>query len=250
VLGAVSCGDAPDDDNDVTMMNTTKTTTKKTKTSKKAPKKKATPSTGQKAEPPTSVAARRRPRGAPVVARVLQVTIEQLARVGFANLSVPDVAMAAGVHKTSVYRRWPTKADLVRAALSTSMGHGAPPPDTRDLRSDMVLVARGALAFVESPAGRGALRTLLADGAHPEVHGLAASILAAGQSDAPQALLQRAIARGELPAEIDVALILRTIAGAILHRSLLEQAKVTTVFLEQLVDLVLDGARAPRRRRR
>ena len=63
---------------------------------------------------------------------------EELARDGFERLSVPAVAEAAGLNKTSVYRRWPTKADLVRAALTSSMGHDAPTVDTGTLRGDLL----------------------------------------------------------------------------------------------------------------
>jgi AcrR family transcriptional regulator len=47
----------------------------------------------------------------------LDAVIEELAAASYERLSIPDVAERAGVNKTSVYRRWPTRSDLVRAAL-------------------------------------------------------------------------------------------------------------------------------------
>ena len=78
--------------------------------------------------------------------RVLEVALEQLAAHGFERLSVPEVAAIAGLNKTSVYRRWPTKADLVREALAASMGHTAEALDSGDLRAALLALARTAVA--------------------------------------------------------------------------------------------------------
>ena len=181
-----------------------------------------------------------RPRGAPVVERILDVAVAHLAEKGYAGLSVPDVALEAGVHKTSVYRRFATKAALVEAALARAMGHDVTPPDTGTLRGDMLSVARGALVFVGSPSGMAVGRSLLADG-DAEVRALAAAVLASQQQDAPRIVIARGITRGELPADVDAPMILRAIAGTLMHRILLEQGPVDDAFLEGLVDLVLQG---------
>ena len=55
-------------------------------------------------------------RGAPVVHAVLEATLDELGLVGYGALSVEQVATRAGVNKTTVYRRWPTKAALVERA--------------------------------------------------------------------------------------------------------------------------------------
>lgn len=181
-----------------------------------------------------------------MVDRVLATTIEHLALHGFERLSVPAVAEAAGLNKTSVYRRWPTKGDLVRAALTASMGHDAPPNDTGTLRGDLLALARTALGFVESPQGMGVLRTLLAEGANPEVRAVATVMFREQESAGPREIILRAIARGELASDVDVALVLTTVAGALLHRVFIEQTRVTDAFLEGLIDLVISGVgRAP-----
>jgi AcrR family transcriptional regulator len=188
-------------------------------------------------------AGQRKQRGEPVVRKVLAVTLEQLAVHGFERLSVPEVAALAGLNKTSVYRRWPTKGDLVRDALGTSMGHAREVPDTGDLRSDLLELARVAVGFVESPQGMGVLRTLFAEGANPEVRELAGAMLRQQDTEGPRRVFKRAIARGELPEDTDVRLLLTTIAGALMHRLFVEQQRVTEAFLQRLIDLVLLGAK-------
>jgi AcrR family transcriptional regulator len=182
-------------------------------------------------------------RGEPVVRRVLEVALEQLAAHGFERLSVPEVAAIAGLNKTSVYRRWPTKGDLVREALSASMGHTTEAIDSGDLRADLLSLARTAVVFVESPLGLAVQRTLLAEGPNPEVKGLAASMLHQQGADGPGILFERAIARGELAKDTDIRLVLTTVAGAIMHRIFMEQTKVTEDFLTRLIDMVLFGVK-------
>ena len=75
-----------------------------------------------------------RPRGRHVTDAVLDATLAELAAAGLEGLSVERVALRADVHKTTVYRRWPTRAALVAAALqgiAADVVGGAPPPPPR-----------------------------------------------------------------------------------------------------------------------
>lgn len=176
-----------------------------------------------------------------MIEHVFTVTLEQLARHGFEGLSVPEVARLAGLNKTSVYRRWATKSDLVQEALRLSMGHRAPPVDSGVLRTDMLNLARGAVDFVESPVGMGVLRTLFGGGASPPVRKLVTSMWRGQDENAPRGVFIRAISRGEIPEEANIELALTTIAGALMHRVFVEQVRVTDASLEALIDLVLFG---------
>src|SRR5512132_695784 len=94
-------------------------------------------------EPPAATRAHRaRPRrpggrSARVRAAVLRATIAELLRTGYAGLSVEAVADRAGVHKTTVYRRWGTLQQLVTDALLAHVSAKVPQPDTGTLRSDL-----------------------------------------------------------------------------------------------------------------
>ena len=179
-------------------------------------------------------------RGAPVVERVLEVALAELAAVGFHRLSLPVVAERAGVNKTSLYRRWPTKEALIGAALRGAMGHTDPLPDTGALRSDMLAFARHAADWAESPVGRAVMLSLWIDGEDPEVRALVEGI-AGGAVAGPVAIFERAQARGELPAGADVSMALTVIAGAMSHRIFVENQSLDGDFLPRLVGLVVDG---------
>src|SRR5688572_4371387 len=77
-----------------------------------------------------------RGRAADVVERVLTATGEELSRAGYAALRVEDVAARSGVNKTTIYRRWPNKAELVAAALREMTTQPAA-IDTGSLRDDL-----------------------------------------------------------------------------------------------------------------
>lgn len=174
--------------------------------------------------------------------RVLDITLQQLAQVGFERLSIPEVAALAGLNKTSVYRRWPTKSDLVRAAISHSMDHVRDIPDTGSLRTDLIALVQNVAAFLTSARGIGVLRTVFVDGDNPEVRALSALMWQEAGGDVPRLVIERAVRRGELSEGADVELLLFTLAGALLHRVFVERADADEAFAGRLVDLVLHGA--------
>lgn len=190
---------------------------------------------------------RPQPRGDAFVRAVLDATLAQLAEVGFERLSIPAIAEVAGVNKTSIYRRWPGKPELVREALAAAMAHADDVPDTGELRGDLLALARMVADFAQSPVGAAIVRVLLAEWGHPELRALANAAYRGAGRRGPRVVLARAVERGELIADLEPTLVTFTIAGAIVHRVFVEQARVTGAFLEQVVDLVLYGAARKRR---
>jgi AcrR family transcriptional regulator len=188
----------------------------------------------------------KQPRGDLVVRRVFEVTIAELARVGLGQLSVPEIARLAGVNKTSIYRRWPTKDALVTAALDASMEHARDVPDTGSFRGDLSALLARVVEFVRSPRGGALLRTVFLDGDDGSLRAVAATAWADAAGTSPMELVARAIARGELAPTTDVELLLFTAAGAVLHRVFVERAPADAAWVERLLDLLLGGVRARR----
>jgi AcrR family transcriptional regulator len=186
------------------------------------------------------------PRGEVFVRAVLDVALTQLAEVGFERLSIPQVAELAGANKTSIYRRWPTKAELVRDALHSVMSHTDQAPDTGELRRDLIGLAKAVAAFTRSRAGTAIIRIMLAEGSNPEVRALAIKAYSDSGKQGPWVVIKRAIERGELAKDVDASLLLFTIAGAIMHRVFVEHRDASDEFLKQVVDMLLYGAAAKR----
>ena len=179
-------------------------------------------------------------RSARVVQAALDATLEAIARVGYAALRVDDVARASGVHKTTIYRRWPTKAELVQDAVD-AVGDEPPPLETGDLRADLVralLVTRDRLAI---PARAAVMRMLQAERANPEVAAISARLRARHRA-VREGMVARAIARGDLPAGADAALITEIILSTVHARLLLHGDAVDEAYIGAVVDTVLAGA--------
>lgn len=174
--------------------------------------------------------------------RVLEVTLSELGRVGLERLSVPEVAERAGVNKTSVYRRWPTKNELVKAALEQSMQATTRPPETGALGSDLASLASSLASFITSPTGLGIVRTVMADGDSVEAKALMTAMWKGPARDLPRAALEQAITRGELKPDTDLEVLLFTVAGAVMHRVFIERRPVDDAWLKRLVKLLFEGA--------
>lgn len=183
-----------------------------------------------------------KPRGPAVVRRVLQVTLEELGRVGLARLSLPRVAELSGINKTSLYRRWPTKQALVAAALKLSVPSERDLPDHGSLEMDLVDLARGLAAFIASPAGMGVIRTVFAEGDTRETRRLANSMWSTPTRMGPRLVLERAIERGELRPDADLEMLLHTIGGAVLHRVFVERRSADARWARRLIRLLVEGA--------
>jgi AcrR family transcriptional regulator len=176
-----------------------------------------------------------------VVREVLRAVAAELARSGYAALRVEDVAMRAGVNKTTIYRRWPTKAELVAAALRSLGTFEQEVPDNGSLRSELLCLLRRFIASMSTPEGQGAARMILVDMDQPEVAAIVQSIRGY-RNAAWLTAIERAVARGEIPAGSNAQLIIDTIFGPISNRLFRLHEAVDEDFLAAVVDLVLVGA--------
>src|SRR5438132_1036795 len=88
---------------------------------------------------------RGRPRDPAVDVAVLTAAVDLLAEVGYARLTMDQIAARAGVGKASVYLRWPNKVALVAEAIQQDSAVVPDVPDTGSLREDMLLFLRSLL---------------------------------------------------------------------------------------------------------
>jgi AcrR family transcriptional regulator len=183
-------------------------------------------------------------RGAPVVRGVLEATLEELARTGYGALRIEDVAARAGVNKTTVYRRWPTKEELVRAALLSITGDRIVAPSTGSLRTDLLEIARLVVSIRHSCEGQGLFRMLVAEGPDSELMAIARSMKQAREA-VPRSVIEAAQARGELAPGVDAMLLFNVLVSAIHHRLFMDRDAADEGFLDRLVDLLLLGAMSP-----
>jgi AcrR family transcriptional regulator len=190
----------------------------------------------------TEVAVRRRPggRSARVRQRVLDATLELLGESGWDRLTVAEVARRAGVHETSIRRRWRTKENLICDALLNYSEQHLPIPDTGSLREDLAAFARELAAYLATPLGAALLHAIATPGEDPAVVEARASFWQK-RYELASAMIERAVARGEVSAEVDARLALEALIAPLNFRALLTDEPPADDFPRRLADLVLDG---------
>lgn len=182
----------------------------------------------------------RRGRAAKVVASVLKATAEELNRVGYANLRVDEVADRAGVNKTTIYRRWPTKAILVSDTLDSHIEVERPQPDTGSLRGDFLAYLTDMVTLSKT-AMWGGILSALSGRTDPEVEEVARKLYYR-EREFRTRLVWRAIDRGELPRSVNAELIGDMCSAPILRRLLTFGESVEPDYIAAVVDVTLAGA--------
>lgn len=178
-------------------------------------------------------------RAASVVARVHNAVRELLTEVGYEGLQLPDVAARAGVNKTTVYRRWPTKRDLVTDLLLSLSDHDLPRADTGDLRNDLVALLKDVAELLRTPLMQAMVRASL-DGA---VDQEARQSFWAERMHRSSVIIERAIERGELPKGADARSILEHAASPIYFRLLITGEPVTDHDIGRFAERAIEAAR-------
>ena len=161
-----------------------------------------------------------------------------LAEVGYDRLTMDAVAARAGAAKTTIYRRWPGKAELVVDALNSLKGVPEV-PDTGSLRDDLRALAQS----ITSAEGRfgaqltvGMVSALSRDAGLRQV--FAAKFIAPRMAGF-RTVFERAVARGEMPAGHDLDLLARLFPALALHQLVTSGEPPGTAFACQVMDQVI-----------
>jgi AcrR family transcriptional regulator len=191
---------------------------------------------------PTS---RGRPRSEPARHAILAAATDLLLARGLSAVSMDAIAERAGVSKATIYRWWPTKETLALDALQAQLTEPSPePPDTGSLAEDLRILLAGLTDRARgAPYARviGALVTEAAtDAAFGELY--RARYIEPRRAQA-RAILRRAVARGDLPAGVDVEAAIDLLYGPVYHRLLHGHAPLTPQFAGYVVRTVLAGLR-------
>lgn len=152
-----------------------------------------------------------RKRGQALEAAILEAAFDELAEVGYAELTMERVAERARTGKASLYRRWPSRMELTLDAVHHAMPDPMSPTDTGSLRGDVLAFLRQSARLLDGPAGQ-ALRGLLGDALRNQqrMQELRQRSHRNGVT-AMTEITRRAVARGEIdpatitPVRLDVA---------------------------------------------
>jgi AcrR family transcriptional regulator len=174
--------------------------------------------------------------------KIMRATITELARYDYGGLSIEEVAARAGVNKTTIYRKWPTKQELVHAALTSLADTFPVAPSAGSLRDDLRRLAQQLVTFIESPEGKSMLRLRLLHDPVPELAEIAKQLNVAKTKELKD-LVSAAKARGEIAAGVDITLLLDMLSGVLFVRLVHRSEPVDSATIERIVDMLLAAAR-------
>ncbi|PXY29534.1 TetR/AcrR family transcriptional regulator [Prauserella flavalba] len=181
-----------------------------------------------------------RPRNTQIDAAVLDATLAVLDASGYTRFTLEEVARRAGTTKPAIYRRWPTRQHLVLAALARRLGEVAVPDSDCTLCDLAECISVFVAAFDRMPPG--VLGPLLADcTAEPGLRGDFMTMLFAPPRAAVERTLTRAIARGDLRADLDLGLTLDLLGSLVHYRALFGHAATSNAEIERAVETLLQG---------
>ena len=175
---------------------------------------------------------------------ILEAALEVLADVGYDRLTMDAVAARARASKATLYRRWSTKVSLVIDALLLQKGP-AVVPDTGSLRGDLIEAFCG-MGGLDSEAVATLSSVLTAIDRDEEFAREFRERVIGPKAAISQAIYERAVARGEVRADLDVSLFGPALAGILLHRAYLMGEEPTAERIARVIDqIILPAAQAP-----
>ncbi len=183
-------------------------------------------------------------RSARVRAAVFEATLQVLQERGYEFTSIAEIAGRAGVHETSIYRRWGTKEALLVEAVLARTEEVIRVPDTGTLRSDLMQLLQDLRTFFQSPLGAAITQLLVSTAGDTEMTS-ARQTYWSRRFALVKVIFERAVQRGEMVASVDPQLLTETLIGPLYVRLLLTNEPLHTDLPEQIVDLVLHGVEVP-----
>jgi AcrR family transcriptional regulator len=158
-----------------------------------------------------------RPRSAKSHQAMLKATLELLGKVGFENMSIEAISARAGVGKTTIYRRYNSKEELVADAIE-SIRQDVVIPDTGNLDNDLDELIENAAQITLSPLGRQTVAMIISSAAsNSQFAQIYWTKYLQPRREAFAIVIERAKMRNEIEADADFGLIFDSMSGIMLY---------------------------------
>jgi AcrR family transcriptional regulator len=200
-------------------------------------------------EPEQEIRKPGRPRSAQAHKAIIDATLELLAEEGFQGLSIEAVAARAGVGKTTIYRRWSSKEELVMEAIR-HVQIDVPVMDTGNFRNDLAAllktVYQGFMAHPYPFLGKLVLEFIGEYQTTPEIFQDALTQLIFPRFQRFFHMVEQAQAREEIRGDIDPELVMDLVIGSLFFhwvmRNLMSTSSTSLVdWIEQVIDAIMQG---------
>ena len=170
---------------------------------------------------------------------VLDATADLVAEVGVDRTTIDEIANRSGVAKTTIYRHFATKEVLVVEAVHACTAFVPVVTDTGSLRDDLISCFSGMTkASYDGRLGDMMLSLMDAAQRDPELGRLVRAQFDQKRRYATS-VIERAVARGDMPADVDIDLLVTLLAGPLVYTKLVRRQRVTDELVAAVVDTVL-----------
>jgi AcrR family transcriptional regulator len=189
-----------------------------------------------------------RPRSEQAERAIIEATLDLLAEVGIAALSIEQVAARAGVGKATIYRRWPNKEALIIDAAASLK---SPLPDVpgQSISEDLKIIAEVMVADQQTTRARELYTCFVSEGRrHPDLAKKFTETVIEPRREYMRRVLRSAVARGELRDDLDVDTMVIAVTGSLMYASMVWPhfrfvESGPEGLTDRLVDTILDGLR-------
>jgi AcrR family transcriptional regulator len=197
----------------------------------------------------------RQPAGAAVLRpekteAIIGAFFSELADIGYERLTMDRVAARAGVGKAALYRRWPSKQQMLIDLVDQFATAAVLPPDTGSLRGDVIAIADQAITVLSKSFVRRVIQSLVAEARHsPELAAVLTERFINPRRQAGDQMLRRAIERGEISPDTDLELAQDIIGGPLYFRGIILDENFSPDYAHRLTEAALRslGAATPER---
>ncbi|MEH2234622.1 MAG: TetR/AcrR family transcriptional regulator [Nostoc sp.] len=183
-----------------------------------------------------------RPRSIHADQAILQATLDLLAEVGYESMSIEAIASRAGVGKTTIYRRYTSKEELVADAIE-SLRDDLAIPDTGSFWGDMDILINNAAKKIDSPLGRQTLALIVSTASsNPQFAEVYWTKYTKLRREAFSKILERAKSRGEIHKDADVDLIIDLVSGSLYYALIFKPTtEPVEAYMRRTMNLLIKG---------
>lgn len=180
-----------------------------------------------------------RPRSAASHQAILKAALELLSEVGFEAMSIEAIATRAGVGKTTIYRRYSSKDELVADAIE-SIREEVLIPDTGSLWSDVDTLIENAAQITLTPLGRQSVAMIIGSASsNPGFAQIYWEKYLQPRRQSFAIIIERAKARNEVPTDLDAGLVFDTMSGIMLYALVFPPIESWTAYVRRALSLLL-----------
>jgi AcrR family transcriptional regulator len=180
-----------------------------------------------------------RPRSTTSHKAILQAALELLSEVGFEAMSIEAIATRAGVGKTTIYRRYNSKDELVADAIE-SIREEVLIPDTGNLWSDIDVLIENAAQITLTPIGRQSVAMIIGSASsNPRFAQIYWEKYLQPRRQSFAIVIERAKARNEVPTDLDAGLIFDAMSGIMLYALIFPPNASWTAYVRRALSLLL-----------